>query len=370
MTAFFRQRVKDVATRPRFGLLRMPICFIWLMLSAPAFGENIALTTGECVVGTIVDENEDGIMVRIAGRMPDCVNNPHGPVVVARPAEPPVRFPAHEVLFVHGRSLPTTPDWVEVPSCQSPFGALFPVPSQAGNAADEYVRAIQSVSARLHALGVRIQAEYQKGLPLTSQEIQWVVEGSKKTDSAFAPQYYPVSLSGRDPEPDIAAIRAIANGLLEQGQTLEAQGKAEDALQLYASLVVFGWHLKYEQRSLVQHLLGIATESLGCEALQRVYARQGLADRAAAYGTYRDKEQARLQLVVQKQRLMQADKGFATRVLQRAEEPMWRREAVQLVVVHMDPMTRDSLPLLEQVARQDPDESVRAAAALWVQDMQ
>ena len=129
---------------------------------------------------------------------------------------------------------------------------------------------------------------------------------------------------------------------------------------------MFGWHLKREQRSLVQHLLGMATESLGCEALHKVYAKQGVADRAAAYGTYRDKEQARLQLVAQKQRLMQTDKGFATRVLQRDEGPMWRREAVQWVVVHMDPITRDSLPLLEQVARQDPDESVRAAAVLWL----
>ena len=131
---------------------------------------------------------------------------------------------------------------------------------------------------------------------------------------------------------------------------------------------MFGWHPKHEQRSLVQHLLGIATESLGCEALQRIYAKQGLADRAAAYRTYRDKEQARLQLVAEKQRLMQADKGFATRVLQRDEEPMWRREAVQLVLVHMDPITRDSRPLLEQIARQDPDESVRAAAGLWLRN--
>ena len=362
-------RIRNVAAQPIFQLLTIPLLSVGLMLSSSAFGENITLTSGECVVGTIIEEHADGIVVRIAGRMPNCVSNPHGPVVVASSAEQPVRFTAKEVLSVHGRSLPTTPDWVEVPSVQSPFGALLPLPSQAGNAADEYVRAIQSVSARLEALGVRTQKDYKKGLPLTSQEIQWIVEGRKKTDSAFAPRYYPISLSGQDLEPDIAAIRAIANGLLEQGQALEVQGKDEGAIQLYASLVVFGWHLKHEQRSLVQHLLGIATESLGCEALQRIYAKQGLADRAAAYEAYRSKEQARLKLVVQKQHLMQADKGFASRVLQRDEEPMWRREAVQLVVIHMDPITRDSLPLLEQVAHQDPDESVRAAVAFWLKDI-
>ena len=225
---------------------------------------------------------------------------------------------------------------IKVPPYQSPFGTLLPVsPSEPGNAADEYIQTIRALSRRLDAIGVHDEKDYSKGLPLTPDELQGIVKGSKKKDSAFAPTYYPVKRSGLDPELNIAAIRTIDNGILEQGHKLEGQGKLDEATHLYESLVTFGWHLKQEKRSLVQHMLGIVTESLGCEALQQLSTRRGLEEQARIYGAYRDKEQARLKLIAKKHRLIQEDKEFASRVLQQDEDPMWRREAVDFVATHL-----------------------------------
>ena len=81
---------------------------------------------------------------------------------------------------------------INVPPFESPVGSILSAgPAESGNAAEDYIQTIRSVSKRLEALGIQSERDYAKGLPLTPDEIQGIMRGSRKKASAFAPRYYP-----------------------------------------------------------------------------------------------------------------------------------------------------------------------------------
>lgn len=365
--------------RQNHALTFTTLVSVW-MVCAPVWAENISLKGGDCIIGTIVGEDAQAITVQVAGMVKYCVDalvsDVH--VYVDRPT---VRYERQDIEFIFGRSFPDTPEKIEIPPSQSLWGSvLAAAPTQTGNAADDYFQAIRSVSARLRpgadhpglqGIISGDQINFKVALPLNSEEVAWIVNGSKKSTSAFAPAYYPTRKTVDDKfDLDIVAVRALAHGIVERSHELEGRGDLNGAIQLYETLLIVGWHLKQEHWSVAQEVMGQAMTAMGCEALQQTYEKSGQPERAALYAAFRAQEQARTDLTTQKIQLLRRDKGFAERGLTQDNDPIWRLEAIPFVGVHMNMITWDDMPLLEHAADHDPDEHVRESAHLWVKQIQ
>ncbi len=335
------------------------------LVAAPARAENFVLHGDDCMFGSITVEDPDRVVVKIVGRMPDCLTEGGGSVNLAKPTDPPVTFTRRE-LFIYGRTMPTTPDHIDVPPLASPFDGLVPPRTGDGNAADEYMEAIRSISARLDLLGVTSSSDYKKALPLTKEEINHVLAGSRRKMCAFAPTYFPYDAAGNEPELPIVSVHAIARGLAEHGHDLQSDGQGAQAEGIYQSLIVFGWHLAQEPRSVIQHMLGLASEVLGCQAMEK-WEETGGTQRPQAYARCREAIQNRTKTINEKRATIETDAAFARYTAEHDQDAMWRRYAVRFVYMHVDPSAMsETEQLLQRIAKNDGDESVRKAAELYL----
>ena len=350
-----RHRLAHVA-----GIIALVGLYAW-----PARAENFVLHGDDCMLGSITVEDPERVVVKVVGRMPDCLTEGGGTVKLAKPTDPPVTFTRRELL-IYGRTLPSTPDHIELSPLSPPFDGLAPARTADGNAADEYIEAIRAISARLDLLGVTAPADYQKALPLTEEEITHLLAGSRRKTSAFAPTYFSFDVAGTEPELPIVSVHAIARGLVEHGHDLQTDRQGAQAEVIYQSLIVFGWHLAQEPRSVIQHMLGLASEALGCQAMEK-WEESGGTQHPQIYAHCREGVQERTKTINQKRATIEADATFARRTAEHDPDAMWRRYAVRFVYMHVDPSANgETEQLLQRIAKNDADDSVRKAAELYL----
>ena len=227
----------------------------------------------------------------------------------------------------------------------SPPAGLIPVPDLPGNAADDYLWALNHYNARCAPMLARRTLNPILREPAVSpEELHAVLVGARRRSCSFytspdgpaqriffvqpGSKPYPMRKAD-DPfamRPYIAPMRTMAQACLNRGKELEQAGHFDQARRIYQAVARLGWNLRQDPGCLMDIELSLEIERKGLHYLEVFLARTHSTKGRELCRRYARAVEEFLQRVHDK--YVQLDNPEAAKlILSRDVSPIWRMEA-------------------------------------------
>ncbi|MGC8669035.1 MAG: hypothetical protein ACP5VE_13050 [Chthonomonadales bacterium] len=266
-----------------------------------------------------------------------------------------------------------------------PPPGLLPPRDLPGNAADDYLRALNHYNARCAPMLARRTLNPILREPAVSPvELHNIIAGARKRACSFysasggsgsrifivqpGSRPYPMRRTD-DPfalRPYIAPMRTMAQACLNRGKELEQAGHLDEARRIYMAVVRLGWNLRQDPGCLMDIELSLEIERKGLHYLEVFLARTHAQPVRELCHRYAQEVEGFLNQVHAK--YVQLDNPEAAKlILRRDASPIWRMEAAVALsgyryTAHPGILERLSIRLTLLQAEHDADPCVRRAA--------
>ena len=259
-----------------------------------------------------------------------------------------------------------------------PIHLLSEQPTGAGNAATYYIEVVRSVSIRqAEAPATSPQSEIDI---VTREDFETFLEGVRQANCDFSSESLildgkPVRLAPAvdfsDNLAHVSWFRKIARAAIDCGTEFETEAEPEKARQYYEATVKFGRDIEEGRESILQVFMGAAVQRMGAEQLRDFYDREGETAKAMQWENYLEDLKAFTSRFKDKTSKLVRNVGLEPEtaanglwILKHDEDHLFRREVLAALMISrvLAPDIVD--PILEEIARNDPDPYVREAAGI------
>jgi hypothetical protein len=260
----------------------------------------------------------------------------------------------------------------------NPIPLLKHQPTGAGNAATYYIEVVRSVSTR-EAEAPTPSSQARTDI-LTRQDFETFLEGARQANCDFSAEALvlngkPVRLAPAvdfaDNLAHISWFRKIARAAIDRGAEFETESDPEMARQYYEAAIKFGVDIEAGRESILQVFMGVAAQKMGAEKLRDFLEQEGEIETARQWDDYLDdletyisKFKSKTNTLVRSAGLTRETVANGLWILEHDADPLFKRETLATLRVAkvLAPDIVD--PVLEEIARNDPDPYVREAAKI------
>lgn len=231
------------------------------------------------------------------------------------------------------------------------------------NAADYYAKAYRSMSRRA--------ADDRDLKSLTPDEGRWFMLGTSCRDSSWYPEHSPHITDPMGAFPQLKYLRGLGRIMAEEGRSVEREGDAEKAMDIWKRVAVLGWHTDREQETMLQVLVGIAIEAIAYDEFIRHHREHGNTQETQRYEGFKQRLRRRSKELTSSLNIATAiDFHRVKKTAVSHRFAFVRKDACGVLTYYCatkDPSVRqDVVVTLTEISREDADPLVRKTAANWL----